>query len=129
MLLLGQHRGGDGIRDSIGVKFARQTPIRAPFVERIQHQVATLGPIKLLNELGRWVINYGRFAALFDLVQYLPDGVRLAASGVFHEQNVARFELARDTKTGRQQPPLRLQPEPDSVCLPAPFPVQIPSKS
>ena len=89
------------------VQLAGQAPIRAPFVEGIQHQVAPLGPVELLNELGRRVVDYGGFAALFDLAQYLPDGVRFAASGVSHEQDVARFELARNAEAGsaRDKPP------------------------
>src|ERR1035437_8335099 len=97
LIFLGwQECGGDGRGGFRAVQLVSQRPIRTPGVKGIQDQVAALWIVKLAYKVHRRVVDDGGFIALLDLSQELPDGGRLAASGVAHEHDVAGLKAARN---------------------------------
>ncbi len=62
-----------------------------PGVQRIEDQVAALGRVELIHEIHRRIVDDGAVPTLLYLPENLPDGRRLAASGVAHEQDVTRL--------------------------------------
>src|ERR1039458_8025269 len=95
ILLVWKECGGDGRGGFLALKLIAQSPIRTPGVEGIQDQVAARGRVELAYKVHRRVVDDGGFSALLDLAQELPDGGRLAASGVAHEHDVARLNAGR----------------------------------
>src|ERR1017187_593537 len=96
ILLVWKERGGDGGGGFLALKLVSQRPIRTPGVKRIQDQVAALWIVELAYKVHRRVVDDGALSALLDLAQELPDGGRLTASGVAHQQDVARLKAARN---------------------------------
>jgi len=96
VLLVWQERGGDSGGGFRALQLIAQPPIRTPGVKRIQDQVAARGRVELAYKIHRRVVNDGALSALLDLAQELPDGGRLAASGVAHQHNMAGLKAARN---------------------------------
>ena len=65
-----------------------------------QNQVATLGVVKLTQEIHRRVIDDGALTPVFDLAKKLADRRTFAGAGVSHEQDMAGLQSSRDIEAG-----------------------------
>src|ERR1035437_11064180 len=111
------------------LQLVSQRPIRTPGVEGIEDQVAAFWIVEFAYKVHRRVVNDGALSALLDLAQELPDGGRLAASGVAHQHDVTRLKAARNLIARPERKPLRPslgppQLEADSVRFPGPVPTK-----
>src|SRR6266705_1163692 len=97
---VGEKRCGQS--QSIGSlpQFIPWSPVGHPLVQRIENQIAARWSKKVGHVVGgrRRIVHDGRLTALLDLQQDLPDQRTLSFARIAHNQNVARFGLARQAQ-------------------------------
>src|SRR5262252_5511899 len=67
-------------------------PERAADIERVEDHIASRRRVELSRVFERRVVDDGRLAAGFYLLQQLPNQHRLARPGIADDQKVTRFE-------------------------------------
>ena len=88
-------RSRDGLRFRLPAQLFGRSPIGAPLVQRVQHDVLALLVVEPLDELAGRVVDDGRMIPALNLTEDLHDECRLAGPGVAHEFDVLRFGLQR----------------------------------
>src|SRR2546427_11167772 len=80
-----KERGGDRSGFRASDKLFRRSPIGAPAVQRIEHDLAAAFVIKTLDEFAGRVVDNGRVATRLNLAQHLHDDGRFAATGIAYD--------------------------------------------
>src|SRR6202035_1414373 len=77
-----------------------RSPVRHPLVQGIENQITARRSKKVGHVVGgrRRIVHDGRLTALLDLQQDLADERTLSFARITHNQNVARFNLARQAQ-------------------------------
>ena len=92
--------GDELVGDAVGVggmgDLGEGRPKGAAGIERIEDDVAALGPVIMRDELAAGVIDQRGFAARLDPVEQLAQGGGLAAAGRADHRHVPGFQPRRD---------------------------------
>ena len=72
------------------------TPVRCPCIERIEDHVAAFRCVELWRVFERRIVDDGGVAAVLELSEKLANQRRFAGSGVAHDEQMARFDGARN---------------------------------
>src|ERR1700730_7886259 len=93
-----KERGSDFTSCGAPDKLLRRSPIGAPAVQRIEHNIAAAFVIKTLDELAGRVIDNGGVCTCLNLEQHLQDDVRFAAAGIADDLEMLILGPLRDTQ-------------------------------
>ena len=93
-----EERGSDRSSFSAPDKLLRRSPIGAPAVQRIEHNIAAAFVVKTLDEFAGWVMDNGGVSTRLNLTQHLQDDGRFAAAGIADDLEMLILGALRNTQ-------------------------------